>query len=289
MNVNDLKCFRTVYEEQSINKAAGRVFMTAQGLSRIINNLEQELGATLFERTSKGVTATESARLLYRHGESLIQEFERIQNAMRQLQERDKRLKIACARGVLNALSLQFLLQFMESNPEIDVSWKEDSNEEVKEAVENHMADVGLVVGRTELPEIREELLASRQVILLVYESHPFFDRSEIGIQELKEEKILLLNEQYQIYHSFYNVCQEAGFEPDVVCKTSDTHFLFRLCKQKMGLGVLMDFSIHDFNMEGVRAVSLQEAIRWDIYQIFHEDCSGYRNIRAFCQFKKEL
>lgn len=54
MDTKDLRCFRQVYEDRSINQAAKQLFITPQGLSRIITKLEEELQARLFERTPMG-------------------------------------------------------------------------------------------------------------------------------------------------------------------------------------------------------------------------------------------
>ena len=51
MDIKDLKCFAAVYEERSINRAAGgKLFITSQGLGKVIHKLEEELDITLFER-----------------------------------------------------------------------------------------------------------------------------------------------------------------------------------------------------------------------------------------------
>ena len=54
MDTRDIRCFRLVYEERSINKAAHQIFITPQGLSRIIVKLENELQTQLFQRTANG-------------------------------------------------------------------------------------------------------------------------------------------------------------------------------------------------------------------------------------------
>ena len=54
MNTKLLKCFQIVYEEKSINRAAGRLYITPQGLSRNIRQLEEELDVQLFQRTARG-------------------------------------------------------------------------------------------------------------------------------------------------------------------------------------------------------------------------------------------
>ena len=36
----------------------------------------------------------------------------------------------------------------------------------------------------------------------LVYSEHPYYDRKEISIEDLKQQKLISLNEKYFIYHS---------------------------------------------------------------------------------------
>ena len=42
--MNELKSFQVVYQERSMNQAAKKLYITSQGLGRIIQNLEKELG-----------------------------------------------------------------------------------------------------------------------------------------------------------------------------------------------------------------------------------------------------
>ena len=65
MNTKELQYFMKVCEEQSINKAAGKLFITQQGLSRVIANLEKNLNVKLLERNARGVFPTEEGQYLY--------------------------------------------------------------------------------------------------------------------------------------------------------------------------------------------------------------------------------
>lgn len=64
MDTRDIRCFRLVYEASSINKAAGQLFITPQGLSCIIRNLESELQVELFVRAANGTTPTDAGFLI---------------------------------------------------------------------------------------------------------------------------------------------------------------------------------------------------------------------------------
>lgn len=100
MNTKDLKCFEAVYQEQSISKAARRLYITPQGLGKNIRTLEAELKTILFERTKQGVRPTESADFLHGRSKKIIQELEELENGVRQLENRKIVLRIGCACGV---------------------------------------------------------------------------------------------------------------------------------------------------------------------------------------------
>ena len=65
MDLKDLEYFKAVCEQKSITKAAHSLYMTPQGLSKLIKNMELELGAVLLNRSGLGITLTESGQYLY--------------------------------------------------------------------------------------------------------------------------------------------------------------------------------------------------------------------------------
>ena len=82
MNTKELQYFMKVCEEQSINKAAGKLFITQQGLSRVIANLEKNLNVKLLERNARGVFPTEEGQYLYEKCEKLICMLDEIEAAL---------------------------------------------------------------------------------------------------------------------------------------------------------------------------------------------------------------
>ncbi len=73
MELRELKYFLAVAREQSISKAAEALFVTQPNLSRQMQNLEKEIGKTLFIRGTKKITLTETGRLLRKRAEEIIQ------------------------------------------------------------------------------------------------------------------------------------------------------------------------------------------------------------------------
>ncbi|RSD10418.1 LysR family transcriptional regulator [Amycolatopsis eburnea] len=78
MDLRVLRYFIAVAEERHVGRAAGRLHMAQPPLSRAVRGLEDELGATLFERTPKGVTLTAAGAVLYDEAVALLARADRI-------------------------------------------------------------------------------------------------------------------------------------------------------------------------------------------------------------------
>jgi len=77
-----------VCKEKSFSKAAERDFISQQGLSKCIKQLEDTLEVPLFDRTYHGIELTEFGRALQVAAESYINHHDHIIDSIRQLKKR---------------------------------------------------------------------------------------------------------------------------------------------------------------------------------------------------------
>ena len=288
MNTKDLKCFEAVYQEKSISRAAGRLYITPQGLGKNIRTLEAELETVLFERTKQGMRPTQSADFLYGRTKKIIQELEELENGVRQLENRKIVLRIGCACGVFNVLPFELILNFMRENPDIRVEWNEYSNEEVKSMLEDSRLEYGFIVGKHEGDDMIQRKLDGREILLLVYEGHPLYEKESVNVEMLREENMILMNEHFHMYHDFASICCAKGFTPNIIAKTSDGAVLYKLCRQKIGLAVIPEFMLEDFRMEHMRAIPFEEHMTWEVFGVYKEDTKNYETIQQFDCFLKQ-
>lgn len=273
MNKKDLECFVQVYKEKSIHQASKSLFITPQGLSRLIKNLEAELDTTLFLRSKNGVIPTKSGEFLHKKAEHMIKEFQEIQTGIKKLEHKKERLMIACSYGVMSALSVELLFDFMEYNFDIQLHWKECTDKELERMISSGSADIGICAGESDEQHFTQKYLLSHKTVLMVYEGHHLYNETEITFDMLKDEDIVIEGKEFRIYHQFVEKCMESGFVPRIVVETAEMSFSHKLCKLKKGLAVSIDFMADDLQVESVKAIPFADTdFSWDIYFLYNKN-----------------
>ena len=98
MDMRHLRCFVAVSEELHFGRAAERLHLTQPPVSLAIKELEEELGVTLLERTSRRIALT-------RAGEDALRDARAVLAAADTLRKR----ALEAAQGLMGSLSLGFI------------------------------------------------------------------------------------------------------------------------------------------------------------------------------------
>lgn len=93
MRFEQLKYFVSIAETHSINKTSLKFYTTHQGISRAIRQLENEIGAPLFVRSTKGMFLTEDGKILLPVAQNFIRE---LHNAQLRIRHKNYNKDLAC-------------------------------------------------------------------------------------------------------------------------------------------------------------------------------------------------
>ncbi len=266
MDAKTMECFIRLYQKKSLRQAAAELYISPQGLSRILQNLEQELNAILFIRTSKGLEPTPAGDYLYIQAKELLRSYRQLTNHLQKLDGRGKDLSLVCGYGVLNAMPYSVILDFRERHPDCAMKWREFPDLQAENLMRNEDYDLGLLV--TESSDMWEKYIVtplfSKKIVLLVYEGHRLYHKEQVSFPELMGEPIIMEGRDFRIFEQFRKKCMEYGFCPDIVAETGDISFCHKLCSMKQGLGISIDFIADFIQTENVRSIPFEgEPFAW--------------------------
>lgn len=266
MDTKDLKSFLQVCEDGSITQAAKSLYITPQGLSKIIINLEHELKIPLFYRTAKGLTLTEHGELLKKRARHIISELEEIENYHKNYDNISGQINLASAYGVIAAFSPKFLFEFKDKFVNIDLEWWEYSDYKAETAIWNGIADCGLIKGPIDTDKFESTVIASYEPVVLMHENHILSKKSQINVSDLRDENIIIESKEFKIYHNFQSSCKKAGFIPNIVFETTELSLAHKLCQQGLGLAITVDFAVDDMPMDNYIAIPFDDnGPKWEV------------------------
>lgn len=126
MNTARVYEFLVLSKVLSYSKAAKALYISQSVLSRHIQDLEEELGTSLFTRTTHGVALTEAGRVLAKGAQGLLDKCDRTLSHLRS-QSRPASGTVRVALGLELSYSghiRQFLQQFSKSYPDIELIYE---------------------------------------------------------------------------------------------------------------------------------------------------------------------
>lgn len=265
-----MDCFCTITREKSITKASKVLYMSPQGLSKIIKNIENELDTKLLIRTTSGIELTESGRCFYEKAEKILSDYSEMKNDILHIEQRYAgEIDLLSAYGILRLLTPACILEFCRLHPKIGFTYREYPDREVERRFQKKDGNVAFSIGPFEDGLYETTKLVSHPIRLLVHDSHPLASREIVSIEDIRGEKLYIESSEFKIHHLILDKCRQAGFVPDIAFETSGFSLCHKMCRERRGISVTMDFMSEDMAMDHLVCLPFEgEGYEWTAYML---------------------
>jgi DNA-binding transcriptional LysR family regulator len=193
MELRHLRYFVAVAEERSVTRAASRLRVSQPPLSRQIRDLESELGVSLFERTSSGVSLTKAGEAFLVDARKLLESAgEAVARAKAVvLGQRDK-ICVGHASGTVGIFR-RVLRMFSRTHSHVSVQLRELTDQEILRGLRDRSLDVALIapLAARDLEGFTVEGFGTYPVGLVMSNKHRFARRREVSLREAANEPLL--------------------------------------------------------------------------------------------------
>ena len=261
MDIKQLRYFVAVAEEQNFTRAAKRLFIAQPPLSRQIQQLEDELGVTLFERGTRPLKMTEAGRFLYTHATRLLVKTNELKAMTQRVGKIERSLSIGFVATTLYGLLPRVIRQFREQYPMVKVSLHEMTSSQQLAALKSGEIDVGFGRLRIEDPSIRRIVLREESLMVAVPTSHPYSKRkSSLKLKDLVDRRLLVFPKAPrpsfadQILAFFH----DRGLTPSKVSEVRDLQIAIGLVAAGEGMSIVPS-SMRAFVRHDVSYLELNE------------------------------
>ncbi|WP_407270300.1 LysR family transcriptional regulator [Radiobacillus sp. PE A8.2] len=289
MHTEALEYFIKVYEKKSITAAAKDLFITPQGISKTIKQLELELETELFYRGSRGMEATESGELLHARARHILYLMEDIKKEISILSGQNGMLNVVVTYSTTLVYPVDKLYSFSALHPDIQIKITELPDEYSVDKEFEEEIDAALIMGDGEVADYEFDLIKHGEAVIVVSNSHPLAVNDEISLVELENESMVLKSVEKGREHSLMVKCLELGFTPNIIHEFGSILTAHRLCEVSGYVAVSVDFVEEAINNDHLKIIRLKEKIPQNIYLITRRRGVQTKVVSLFQSFVKDF
>ena len=275
MDLRRLRYFVAVAEEANIGRAASRLSISQPPLTRQMQQLEEEVGTPLFQRTRKGVQMTNAGQVLLEEARNILFLATRARERTRMAGlGQSGRLDI----GVFGSNILvipQLLHAFRLHFPDVDVIVHAMNKEKQLEALYDRRVTVGFNLLGLKLAGIVNEKVRSEPLMVAINAADPLSKRSSISLKEISDRPMVIFasGPRPNLMDMVFALCLEEGFQPDISQEVVNS--LTAVALVAAGFGVaLVPATVSQLALSGVvfRRLNRSPPVTVDINCIYRRD-----------------
>lgn len=244
MELRHVRYFDAIAETLNFTRAAERLHVTQSTLSHQIRQLEDELGALLFDRSGKKVRMTEAGEILRSH---LTPALGQIDRAVQALRGNAETLTGSIRLGTTPSFNTRMVplcvSTFLHHYPGIQVTVEELSADMIARRLASGHLDLA-VSYRPEGTDLWFEPLYNEELRLVVASSHPLATRRRVRMVELHHVRMVLLPSQFLTRKLLDDCFEAAGAEPLVAAQLNSIAPMIELIRQTGLAGIIAETAV---------------------------------------------
>ncbi|APZ53287.1 LysR family transcriptional regulator [Salipiger abyssi] len=196
MNLKQLTYFIAVAEELHFGRAAERLGMAQPPLSRQIKQIEDELGAVLFNRGRRAVSLTQAGERLLERGRGLVRDFEDMQLEVRRLGEgAEGRLRIGFVGSSTFGILPNIVKSFRANRPDVNLTLTPMNNAQLQRRLVSREIDVAFARPALKDAEFRTIHLGVEPLVAAMPDTMETEKQGRVTIDELRGQSFILYPE----------------------------------------------------------------------------------------------
>jgi DNA-binding transcriptional LysR family regulator len=169
----------------SVRQAAERLHVTPSALLRRIQDVELDLGATIFDRGPSGVRLTAAGEILVRWIQNQNADLRRVYSQIEELSGlRRGEVKISCSQAVARNFLLDEITAFRRRYPQVAFTMMVSDHTRAMQSLMAYGSDLILVFRPPRLAELQTIMSVGQNLVAVMANDHPLAGRGTVRLRD---------------------------------------------------------------------------------------------------------
>lgn len=291
MEIERIKAFLAARETLNFSKAASLLGLSQPSISRHIRLLEEEIGAPLFERASQGVKVTQKGKELTAYAQKCIAGLQSLEDFIKdQDDEPNGNLTVYAGDGVLSALLLENLSEFIELYPKVKLNLCGRNSVPQFSSVKT---EVGIFASVKNNSELEHDYIMTFNFGL--FASKEYLDKfgTPKTIEDLNKHRIITFHKDNIPFYYSQDWALTAGMPPgesrEPYLMVNSIPMTCVVAEQNQGIVTLTKENYFLKRTNLIEVLPEVKKYQSPVFLIHQKSISTHKNIEALKRFLKEI
>lgn len=291
MRLIRLQAFKGVFEEKTVTGAARRLKCSQPRVSRLIQELEEEIGFPLFLREKQRLDPTIEGKRFYKEIERVFVGIEDIDRIAEDIySKREVILRVLAqahlAYGFLNHVFGKFEELYKSVRYYIEIGVRRD---ELANWLGGHQFDLAFTALPAKHPLVRHAHLLSVRLLVAIPKNHPFSDLEQITFEKFAEGPIIALQEGTIMRQRLGKLTQQTALKPNIRIETPTILSACQLAAQGLGITLTDPFIANMFGASNLVFRPLAPDFKVDYGALYLKQNPPREIARKFIETAREV
>lgn len=233
----------------SIRKAAAKLNVASSAINRQIIELEEEIGAALFERLPRGLRLTSAGELYVEHIRDVMKSYQRLESRVKALKMPDAgKVRIVTTTGLAAGPMPVIVSKFVAQHPRVKIFMRNDiGSGTTLNPVSTGEVDIGIGLNIPASPGIRTLAVFDVPIGAVLPPGHPLTQQAQVGLGELIQERLVLVMKSLSLREVIDFALAPLSVAVEPVIETNTTEAVKQFVRSGAGVSLMNPLDIiHD-------------------------------------------
>ena len=271
MDLRSLRYFVETVRLNSFTQAAEALHVTQSTISKMVRQLEDEVGEPLLVRDGRQLRLTDTGRVVFLRGEDMLATMRQLSAEVRDTQAAQRGRLAVGMPPMINLLFTPVLKAFRQRYPDIELTLREEGGQEIERLVAAGELDIGLTILPAD-PQLGLHSIPVASYPVWALAAHDTFtkQRTSLKLKALARLPLVLLRDDYALTRSLRHAFAQAGFAPQIAAQSGQWDWLVAMASAGMGVALLPQPFIHRLAIGRLDALPLVEPeLQWQVAHVW--------------------
>lgn len=267
MDVRSLRYFIETVKHQSFTQAAQSLNVTQSTVSKMVRQLEDEVGEPLLIRDHRQLQLTDCGKVVLERGQEVLQSVQRLLREVHEVQALQRgRLELGIP-PMINVLFTEVLKAFKARHPRIELVLHEETGMGIERLVAAGAVEMGLSI----LPLGPELNLSAAPVarhgVWAIGRKNSFRSaQGKVKLEELERHPLIFLSDDFALTRMLRRAFAHAGLQPHIAAQSGQWDWVASMAQAGMGIALLPQPFLSRLEPgDWVAAEVVEPALNWEV------------------------